>query len=187
MTVVIPDTYLMNWNGSVRKIFNRLTDDHDNFWTRERVNKAAKLSFSPVQVYILASIVEEESNIPEDKKLIASVYINRLQKNMKLQADPTVKFALRDFNLKRILFGHLKYNSPYNTYQVSGLPPGPICTPSKKTIDAVLDSPATDYIFFAASPELNGRHNFAATYEQHKIFAKQYQAALDSLVISRSK
>ena len=105
---------------------------------------------------------------------------------MRLQADPTVKYALRNFALRRILFGHLQYPSPYNTYIVNGLPPGPICTPAQQTIDEVLDSPATDYIYFVARPDFKGQHNFSATYEQHRIFAKEYQLALDSLIKTRS-
>jgi UPF0755 protein len=130
----------------------------------------------------MASIVEEETNKPEDKGLIASVYINRINKGMKLEADPTVKFAMRDFGLKRILYAHLTYPSPYNTYQHTGLPPGPICTPSAQTIDAVLNAPETNYIFFVAKADFNGYSNFAATYEEHLKFAKAYQQALNELI-----
>jgi UPF0755 protein len=186
MSVIIPDTYLLNWNGSFNRVFKRLADEHDRFWNKDRIRKAFLKSMTPVQVYSLASIVEEESNNEEDKKLIASVYINRVKRKMKLQADPTVKYAMRNFGLKRILYGHLTFPSEYNTYHVTGIPPGPICTPSRKTIDAVLDAPETDYIFFAAKPDFKGQHNFAATYEEHKKYAKQYQLALDSLIISRS-
>lgn len=118
-----------------------------------------------------------------DKGKIASVYINRLNKGMKLEADPTVKYAMRNFELKRVAHVHLAYVSPYNTYQQKGLPPGPICTPSINTIDAVLDAPETDYIFFVAKPDLNGYSNFASNYQEHLKFAKQYQAALDQLNI----
>jgi UPF0755 protein len=126
--------------------------------------------------------VEEETNKLKDKGLIASVYINRINKGMRLEADPTVKYAMRDFGLKRIMYGHLNYASPYNTYQNQGLPPGPICTPSAETIDAVLDAPQTDYIFFVAKPDFNGYSNFAATYEEHLKYAKEYQLALDELI-----
>jgi len=137
-------------------------------------------------VYTLASIVEEETNKEEDKGKIASVYINRLNKGMRLGADPTVKFALKDFGLKRIYEKHLRVPSPYNTYLNSGLPPGPICTPSLKTIDAVLDAPATSYLYFVAKPELNGYSNFASSYEEHLRFAKAYQQALDTLMLKKA-
>jgi UPF0755 protein len=137
-------------------------------------------------VYCMASIVEEETNKEADKGLIASVYLNRIHTGMKLQADPTVKFALKDFGLKRILFRHLGFDSPFNTYVYAGLPPGPICTPSSKTIDAVLNAPETNYFYFVAKPEFNGYSNFASTYAQHQVFAKAYQDALDSLIKAKA-
>jgi len=135
----------------------------------------------------MASIVEEETNKEADKGKIASVYMNRMATGMKLQADPTVKFALKNFALTRILHGHLAYPSPYNTYQNTGLPPGPICTPSVKTIDAVLNAPKTNYTYFVAKPDFNGYSNFATTYEEHLVYAKAYQQALDSLVAAKAK
>lgn len=182
MTAVIPNTYLINWNTPVRKIFGKLKEEQEKFWTTERKRKAAAKNLTPAQVYAMASIVEEETNKLKDKSLIASVYINRINKGMRLEADPTVKYAMRDFGLKRIMYGHLNYPSPYNTYRNQGLPPGPICTPSAETIDAVLDAPQTDYIFFVAKPDFNGYSNFAATYEEHLKFAKEYQTALDELI-----
>ncbi|MBC7937430.1 MAG: endolytic transglycosylase MltG [Rhizobacter sp.] len=182
MTAVIPNTYLLNWNSSFSKLFTRLKAEEDKFWNSERKAKAAAKDMTAKQVYNMASIVEEETNKLKDKGLIASVYINRINKGMKLEADPTVKYAMRDFGLKRILFGHLKYPSPYNTYQNTGLPPGPICTPSAETIDAVLDAPQTDYIFFVAKPGLDGYSNFAATYPEHLKFAKEYQVWLDDFL-----
>ncbi len=187
MTAVIPNTYLFQWNSSFKKLFTRLMDEEEKFWTPERRAKAAAKGLSTQQVYTMASIVEEETNKPEDKLLIASTYINRINKGMKLEADPTVKYAMRAFGLKRILNGHLKYESSYNTYQHTGLPPGPICTPSAKTIDAVLDAPQTNYIFFVAKPDFKGYSNFAETYAQHMIYAKAYQKALDSLILSKQK
>ncbi|WP_462219274.1 endolytic transglycosylase MltG, partial [Ferruginibacter sp.] len=144
------------------------------------------LNMTPKQVYTMASIVEEETNKEEDKGKIASVYINRIETGMKLEADPTVKFAMKDFGLKRILHKHLEYPSPYNTYRQTGLPPGPICTPSSKTIDAVLNAPQTNYIFFVAKPDFNGYSNFATTYSEHLVFAKAYQNALDSLIKAKA-
>ena len=182
MTAVIPNTYLFNWNSPINKLFTRLKDEHDKFWTEERLQKASAKNLSTAKVYTMASIVEEETNKLKDKGLIASVYINRINKGMRLEADPTVKYAMRDFGLKRILYGHLTYPSPYNTYQNTGLPPGPICTPSAQTIDAVLNAPKTDYIFFVAKPDFNGYSNFAVTYEEHLVFAKQYQEALNELI-----
>jgi len=182
MTTVIPNTYLFQWNGTFKKLFSRLHDEHNKFWNETRLKKAGAKNMSPEQVYTMASIVEEETNKLGDKELIASVYINRIEKGMKLEADPTVKYAMRNFGLKRILFGHLRYPSVYNTYQNSGLPPGPICTPSIETIDAVLDAPETNYIFFVAKPDFKGYSNFAVTYAEHLVYAKQYRDALDELI-----
>ncbi|MFT3980922.1 MAG: endolytic transglycosylase MltG [Ferruginibacter sp.] len=182
MTAIIPNTYLINWNGNFSRLYGRLESEAEKFWNSDRRAKAAAKGMTPEQVYSMASIVEEETNKQEDKGLIASVYINRIAKGMKLEADPTVKYAMRDFGLKRILHGHLKFPSPYNTYQNTGLPPGPICTPSSETIDAVLDAPSTNYIFFVAKPTFDGYSNFAETYEEHLVYAKQYQQALDELI-----
>lgn len=186
MTAIIPDTYSINWNTAPAKIFKKLYTDQQKFWNEERRKKAAALNMSSAQVYTMASIVEEETNKEDDKGKIASVYINRIETGMKLEADPTVKFAMKDFGLKRILLKHLEYPSPYNTYQNLGLPPGPICTPSSKTIDAVLNAPQTNYIFFVAKPDFKGYSNFAATYAEHLIYAKAYQQALDSLIKAKA-
>lgn len=187
LTAIIPNTYLYWWNVSFKNMFTRFTDQKEKFWSAKRSQKAAALNLTTEQVYTMASIVEEETIKQDDKGLIASVYMNRLKKGMKLEADPTVKYAMRDFGIKRILHGHLAYSSLYNTYQHTGLPPGPICTPSINTIDAVLDAPKTNYIFFVAKPDFNGYSNFAETYQEHLLFAKAYQRALDSLMISRNK
>ena len=187
MTDVIPNTYTYQWNTPVKSIFIKLDKEEKKFWNEDRLEKARRLQLTPKQIYIMASIVEEETNKTEDKGKIASVYINRLRKGMKLAADPTVKFAMKDFGLKRIYHKHLEFASPYNTYMNAGLPPGPICTPSIKTIDAVLDSPDTDYLFFVARADFSGYSDFASTYQQHKVFAKAYQQALDSLIRSRQK
>ena len=187
MTIIIPNSYLFWWNSSLKNIITRFADQKEKFWNGKRSQKAAVLNFTLDQVYTIASIVEEETVKEADKGPIASVYMNRIKKGMKLEADPTVKYAMRDFGLKRILHGHLQYPSLYNTYQHLGLPPGPIATPSINTIDAVLDAPKTDYIFFVAKPDFNGYSNFASTYQEHLVFAKAYQHALDSLIISRNK
>lgn len=187
MTNVIPNTYQFNWTADFNKIYSTLYKEKNNFWNEERKQKAAHLKLSPTEVYILASIVEEETNKTEDKGKIASVYINRLRKGMRLAADPTVKFAMRDFGLKRIFHKHLDYFSPYNTYRNSGLPPGPICTPSIKTLDAVLDAPETDYLFFVARADFSGYSDFSTTYQQHLIYAKAYQEALNNLIRSKQE
>ena len=182
MTTVIPNSYSLYWNTSAKKILDKLHSEKEKFWNTERLAKAKTLNLSPEEVYSMASIVEEETNKAEDKGKIASVYMNRMATGMKLQADPTVKFAMKNFGLTRILHGHLSYPSPFNTYQNFGLPPGPICTPSIKTIDAVLNAPETNYIYFVAKPDFNGYSNFAASFAEHLVFAKAYQQALDSLI-----
>ncbi|MBL0144431.1 MAG: endolytic transglycosylase MltG [Chitinophagaceae bacterium] len=173
-------------DSSVSKIFKKLYVEQEKFWTSERKQKAHGLNLSPRQVYTLASIVDEETNNEADKGKVASVYLNRLETGMKLEADPTVKFAMRDFGLKRILTKHLSYPSAYNTYQHTGLPPGPICTPSGKTIDAVLNAPQTNYIFFVAQPNFSGLSNFASNYQEHLGYAKIYQVWIDSLLRARA-
>jgi UPF0755 protein len=185
MSAIIPNTYELNWNSSFKKIFSRLKSEQEKFWGTDRLQKAKAKNLTPLQAYIIASIVEEETNKADDKPLVASVYTNRFIKGEKLQADPTVKFAKKDFLMTRILFSDLKFESPYNTYVHAGLPPGPICTPSTKSIDAVLDAPKTDYMFFVAKPDFKGYSNFAVTYAEHQVFAKAYQHALDSLIRSR--
>ena len=187
MTIIIPNSYLFWWNGSFKRIFERLKKQHDYFWEGERTAKAKMIGYTPEQIYTIASIVEEETNMEADKGKIASVYFNRVAKKMKLEADPTVKYAMRNFGLKRILYGHLGYPSEYNTYYKTGLPPGPICTPSISTIDAVLNAPKTDYIFFVAKPDFGGYSNFASTYSEHLVYAKAYQTALDNLLKRKSQ
>ena len=183
MTIVVPNTYSMLWNASAEKIINKLYSEKERFWNNERKNKAKTLNLTPEQVYTMASIVEEETNKEADKGKIASVYMNRINTGMKLQADPTVKFAMKNFGLKRIRFVHLSYDSPFNTYQNAGLPPGPICTPSTKTIDAVLNVPQTNYLYFVAKPDWSGLSNFCQSYTEHMVIAKNYQHFLDSVNI----
>ncbi len=180
MAIVIPNTYTFYWTASVSKIFNKLKSESETFWSKNnRTAKAAEMGFTPAQVYTIASIVEEETNKNDEKGEIASVYINRYNKGMPLGADPTVKFALQDFSIKRIMFKHLEVLSPYNTYKVRGLPPGPICTPSARTIDEVLDAPKTDYLFFVAKSDFSGYHTFSSNFAEHKKYAREYQTALD--------
>ncbi|HVG14413.1 MAG TPA: endolytic transglycosylase MltG, partial [Chitinophagaceae bacterium] len=177
MSVVLPDTYTFFWDTKPGTVYKKLADESEKFWTSERIEKAKSLQLTPAEAYTLASIVDEESNAMAEKGNIASVYLNRVHKGMPLQADPTIRFALNDFTIKRIYGDHLNVASPYNTYRNKGLPPGPICTPSKKTIDAVLNAPSTDYIYFVADSSFNGRHLFSATYEEHLQKARWYQEA----------
>jgi UPF0755 protein len=187
MTLIIPDTYIIKWNTSVKKLLERFKNEEEKFWEKnDRLEKAKALGFTPEQIYTLASIVEEETNKNDEKGDIASVYINRYNKGMPLGADPTIKFALKDFGLKRILYGHLNINSPYNTYRNKGLPPGPICTPQKVTIDAVLDAPKTNYLFFVARSDFSGYHHFSDNYAEHQQYARLYQKALDEWMAAHS-
>lgn len=186
MTGVLPDTYTYFWNTTPSRVMEKILKNNQGFWTSDRLALAKSKGLSPQQVVILASIIEEETNKKEDKGNIASVYINRMHKGMKLGADPTVKFALREFGLKRIYNKHLAVESPYNTYRVSGLPPGPICTPQRETIDAVLQAPETNYLFFVAKADFSGSSVFAETYEQHLLYAKAYQQALDNYLKAKN-
>jgi UPF0755 protein len=186
MTLVMPNTYTFFWNTTPSAIMKKISAYSKAWWTPERVRQAEAKGLSPAQAYTLASIVEEETNAQADKGKIASVYLNRMAKGMRLAADPTVKFALHDFELKRIYEKHLKVQSPYNTYINAGLPPGPICTPSQQTLSAVLESPATDYLFFVAKPDFSGYSNFAATFKEHEEYAKAYRKALDEQMAIRA-
>jgi UPF0755 protein len=177
--VIIPDTYTYFWNSTPTKIFTKLYSASKKFWTEDRKQKLKDKNLTPLQACTLASIIEEETNLKTDKGNIASVYINRIGKGMPLQADPTVKFAMKDFGLKRIYEKYLDYSSPYNTYINKGLPPGPICTPSVETVEEVINAPKTDYIYFVANSDLNGGSVFTSTYEEHMKYAKLYQEALN--------
>lgn len=180
MTAVLPDTYTCFWNTTPTAIFKKMFSEYKTWWTPLRRQQAQEKGLNPTTTYILASIVEEETNAQGDKGKIASVYLNRMARGMKLAADPTVKFAMRDFELKRIYTKYTQIPSPYNTYLNRGLPPGPICTPSLQTLTAVLESPKTDYLFFVAKPDLAGYSNFAATYKEHLQYRKEYTEALDA-------
>lgn len=186
MTIVFPDTYTYFWNTPPSAVFKKMYTGYKAWWTPERKQAAEAKGLTPTTAYILASIVEEETNAKGDKGKIASVYLNRMAKGMRLAADPTVKFALRNFELRRVYEKHLKVESPYNTYRNAGLPPGPICTPSKQTLEAVLESPKTDYLYFVAKPDFSGYSNFAATYKEHLEFAKEYRKALDEQMAIRA-
>jgi len=180
MTTVFPNTYTYLWTTSTPGIFKKLIAEYKKVWNDERKKKADSLGLTPTSAYILASIIEEETNNDNEKGLIASVYLNRMAKNMNLGADPTVKFALRNFALKRIYEKHLTVESPYNTYRVKGLPPGPICTPSINTLDQVLNAPKTDYLFFVAKKDFTEGHVFTSNYQEHLKYAREYQQALNT-------
>ena len=170
----MPFTYSIGWAEQPRQIMERMHSRYLQFWNSERKQKATSKGLTPLQVSILASIVEEETNRQEDRYKIASTYLNRLKIGMKLQADPTVKYVTRNFKLNRIFYGHLQLSSPYNTYQNKGLPPGPICTPSIKAIEAVLDAPETDYLYFVASWKFDGTTLFSSSYAQHQAYVKLF-------------
>jgi UPF0755 protein len=178
-TMFIPDTYEVYWNISADKLMERLKREYDAFWSADRLKKAESIPLTPVQVSILASIVEEETAAPDEYPIVAGLYINRLIKGMPLQADPTVKYATGDFSLKRILNKHLKVDSPYNTYLYDGLPPGPIRIPSQKSIDAVLNYTRHNYLYMCAKEDFSGRHNFAVTLREHNRNADRYRAQLN--------
>ena len=179
MTAILPNTYTYFWNSNPTRVFRKMEIASQTYWTPARKQLAEAHKLNPVTAYILASIVEEETSRKEDKPKIASVYLNRLAAGMKLAADPTVKFAMRNFELKRVYSKYLNVESPYNTYRNSGLPPGPICTPSKESLDAVLDAPDTKYLYFVAKPDFSGYSNFTETYTEHLQNARLYQKALD--------
>lgn len=175
----IPETYQVYWDISVEEFFKRMQKEHQNFWSQERLNKAAAIGMTPAEVCTLASIVEEETNNNPEKPMVAGLYINRLHSGMPLQADPTIKFALQDFGLRRITNAHLNIDSPYNTYLNAGLPPGPIRVPTPIGLDAVLNYTKHNYIYMCAKEDFSGRHNFAATLAEHNRNANRYRAELN--------
>ena len=179
ISLFMEDTYEAYWSDSAEKIVERISSYYYKFWNETRIQKAEKLNLSPSEIKIVASITDEESNKKDEKGKIGRLYINRLNKGMKLQADPTVKYAVGDFSIRRITGKHLKKVSPYNTYLNNGLPPGPIRTTSKQTVDAILNSkPSTD-IFMCAKEDFSGYHNFASSHQEHMQNARRYQNALN--------
>lgn len=178
-SLFLPDTYEVYWDSSVELLFSRMKKEYDKFWTADRARKAKAQGLTPREVSVLASIVSGETNQAKEYPQIASVYLNRLHKDMLLQADPTVAF-IYDYRPKRILKKHMDTPSPYNTYKNKGLPPGPICVPPKACIDAVLDPAREDYMYFCADPSFNGTHRFAVTYKEHKKNADEFHKALNA-------
>lgn len=175
MNIFIPNTYEVYWNISARNFLIKMKQEADKFWTKNnRIYKAKLKGLSTDEVYTMASIVEKETNNKAEKPIIAGVYLNRLKKGMRLQADPTVVFAKKAFSIQRVKLADLEFNSPYNTYLNDGLPPGPISIASIESIDAVLDAADHDYVYFCAKPGAVGQHNFAATLAAHNANARKF-------------
>ena len=183
LCLFIPNTYEMYWNISLDALLEKFVGFYENFWSASRKEQAIALGLTPNEVFILASIVEKEYKYADERSRIAGVYLNRLEKGMKLQADPTVKFALGDLSIKRVLTVHTEYDHPYNTYYYEDLPPGPICLPETSTIDAVLHAEKHNYLYFCAKKDLSGYHTFSTNYNDHLKAARLYQAALNKLHI----
>ena len=181
IALFLPNTYQIWWSVKPEQLLQRMQRESNNFWNQKRKEKARNAGLTPYQVMTLASIVYEETKVNSEMPKIAGVYINRLRKGMPLQACPTVKYAMGAFDLKRIMHKHLKYRSPFNTYINKGLPPAPICIPSLSAIEAVLNYEKSDYLFFCAKPEFDGKHNFARTLKEHNKNADAYAKALDKL------
>ena len=186
ISMFIPNTYQIYWNTTTERFLDRMQKESNNFWTPERQQKAKKAGLTPVEVITLASIIDEETANDAEKPMIAGMYINRLNlrtgeysKGMPLQADPTIKFAWKKFELRRIYNSLLGIDSPYNTYRYAGLPPGPIRIPTVAGIDAVLDYTHHNYLYMCAKEDFSGTHNFAATYSEHLQNAAKYARALN--------
>lgn len=175
----VPNTYDVYWNMSIDELLQRMQKEHDRFWKGDREAKAAEMQMTPIEVCTLASIIDEETSNNAEKPMIAGMYLNRLKEGMPLQADPTIKFALKQFELKRIYNKLLNTESPYNTYRNEGLPPGPIKIASIKGIDAVLNYTSHDYLYMCAKEDFSGTHNFARTYQEHLKNADKYTKALN--------
>lgn len=185
VSMFIPNTYEFFWTTSAEDLFERMHTEYEKFWTDERLRKAEQLGLDPKEVSVLASIVQAETNKNDEMPRVAGVYLNRLNKNMALQADPTLVFAAQDFTIKRVLDEHKAIDSPYNTYKYRGLPPGPINLPQTPAIDAVLNAENHKYIYFCAKPDFSGYHAFATTYTEHLRNARKWQRALNERKVYR--
>lgn len=181
----IPNTYEIYWNTPPEKIIERFSTEYKTFWNEERLNKAKALGLTPEEVGILASIVKGEALHTDEMAKIAGLYLNRLERGILLQADPTVIFANNDFTIRRVLNKHLRFDSPYNTYIYKGLPPGPIMMPSIASIDAVLNPEKHSYIYMCAKDDFSGYHNFATNIAEHQVNARKFQRALDERNIKK--
>jgi UPF0755 protein len=185
ISVFIPNTYELFWSTSAEGLYKRMLREYKNFWNQERMSEAEEKGLNPLQVGILASIIDDEVVKSEEKPRIAGVYLNRLKRGIPLQACPTIKYALNDFTITRILDEYLLVDSPYNTYKHRGFPPGPIRCPSIEGIEAVLNAENHDFIYFAAKADFSGYHNFSKTLAEHNRYANEYQIELDKRRIYR--
>lgn len=183
----IPNTYEMYWDISIEALLKKMHKEYNLFWDENKKQAAVKVGLTPIEVSILASIVEEETKEPEDQKMVAGLYLNRLKIGMPLQADPTIRFALNDFTIKRVARGQLDVQSPYNTYVHAGLPPGPISMPSIKALQSVLHFTPHEYLYMCAKEDFSGRHNFAKTFSEHSQNALRYRQALNKRGIAVPK
>jgi len=181
----IPNTYEFYWTTNAEEFISRMQKEHDRFWNESRMEKAVRAGLSPIEISTLASIIDEETSKNDEKSKIAGVYINRLKRGIPLQADPTIKFALGDPTIKRVLSSYLTIDSPYNTYKNAGLPPGPIRIPSIAAMEAVMNYQKHEYLYFCAKADFSGYHAFAKTLTQHLRNAKKYQQALNKKRIYR--
>jgi len=179
LTVLVPDSYEFYWTDKPEDLLEKMKDNYNNFWDMSRQAKAKALGLSQDEVTIIASIVEEETVKKDERGKVARLYMNRLKSGMPLQADPTVKFAIGDFSIKRITEAMTKTDSPYNTYRFVGLPPGPIRLPDKSTLDAVLNAPQHNYLYMCAKEDFSGYHNFTTNFADHKANAQRYREELD--------
>lgn len=184
IALFLPDTYEFYWDIDAGEFVDRMYWEYQQFWTEEKREKAENLGFTPMEVTILASIVEAETYRYDEMPTIAGVYLNRLERGMKLQADPTVIFAIEDRNVSRVTFQDLQVDSPYNTYQNPGLPPGPIGSPGKRALEAVLNPEDHSYLYFCAKADFSGYHEFSETYSEHRRCARRYQHQLNQMGIT---
>lgn len=181
----IPNTYQVYWSITAEGFINRMHKEYERFWNDTRKAKVGQIGFSPMDVIVLASIVEEETANPDEYEIIAGVYVNRLRKGIPLCACPTLRFSLGDFTIRRVLEKHTRIESPYNTYKYKGLPPGPIRMPSLQVVNAVLNYREHDYLYFCAKSDFSGTHHFSKTLRQHNKYAREYHKALDRNKIYR--
>lgn len=185
ISLFIPDTYQFYWTTNAGELYERMLKEYEKFWNDERLASAAAAGMKPLEVSVLASIIDEETTMNDEKPRMAGVYLNRLRLGIPLQSDPTVKFALNNFTIRRVLKQHLMVDSPYNTYIHRGLPPGPVRCPTKNTIDAVLNAEKHDFVYFVAKSDFSGYHQFSRTLSEHNRYANEYQRELNRRKIYR--
>lgn len=184
-SLFIPNTYEVYWATSMPDLLQRFKREYAVFWNIDRLNKAEKIGFSPLEISIIASIVEEETSMADEKPTVAGLYINRLKRGIPLQADPTLKFALNNFTIKRLLDVDKQVESPYNTYMYAGLPPGPIRLPSIEGLESVLNYAEHEYLYMCAKEDFSGRHNFATNLRDHNNNSIRYRKELNRRRIYR--